>query len=185
MPRKAQRRTLSYFLGSCGQLSGSGKRPFYQIKLEADALAALLSQLDSAEKSENRMWFTLVATSENPSRLRLYSTRTPAFESRAARGYLRGDVFRVSGKESCNIDFSAPVGAGLLAEQLRAAQSRMRRFVLLRIPSRKQYLIEFVPDIDLEAVESPEHRGLAEAGVALAASVWGEDDFEDWEQAGV
>jgi len=179
-----KRRTIAYFNGSHGLLSLAGKPAFYQIRFDASVLEELISNLRAVADSDSRMWYTLTASSESLSRLRMYTSRTPDFELRASKCYLRGTLFRVSGKESANIDFSTD-GALLLAERLREAKTKMREFVLLRLPNRKKDIVEFWPDIELEALPSDEHLRLRQGGETLAAQVWCPEDFSDWElQAG-
>ena len=176
----SKRRTVAYFNGSHGILNPVGKPPFYRVRFDATVLEEWISELRTIANSETRMWHTLTATPEKASRLRMYVIRTPDFETQASRRYLRGTLFRISGRESVNIDFSSD-GALLLAERLREAKAKMRSFVLLRLPSRKKNLIEFVPDIDLEALHSDEHARLGQAGESMAAQLWGQEDFSDWE----
>jgi hypothetical protein len=107
----------------------------------------------------------------------------PDFEARAASIYLRGEPMRISGREgSVNIDFSGAIGGELLRQRLEAARKRSRKFLEIRIPRQCKNLIEFIPDLDLESLETAELSALAEAGLRMAAEVWPEDDFSDWEQ---
>ena len=175
-----KRRTVAYFHGSHGILNPVGKPPFYRVRLDATVLETLISELRTIADCETRIWHTLTATPEKASRLRMYVIRTPDFETQASKCYLRGTLFRISGRESVNIDFSSD-GALLLAERLREAKAKMRSFVLLRLPNRKKDVIEFVPDIELEALHSDEHARLGQAGESLAAQVLGPEDFSDWE----
>jgi hypothetical protein len=125
-----------------------------------------------------------VVTYDDPTRLRLVRGDTPGYEAGAATIYLRGEIVKVTGREgSCNIDFSGPVGALLLAQRLQAARQRMRSFLEIRVPNRqrKKNLIEFIPDTELEARESAEHQKLALAGEALAADTLAENEFSDWD----
>jgi hypothetical protein len=114
--------------------------------------------------------------------LTLTKGRTPKYELNALAGYARGDAFRVSGRnQSCNIDFSGGDGASLLAKCIRSAQSKMRRFVEIRVPSRSRDIVEFIPDTDLESAGSTEHDRLATVGGVLAGAVWNQEDFSDWD----
>jgi hypothetical protein len=69
----------------------------------------------------------------------------------------------------------------LLADRLRAGGEKMRRFVEIQVRSRKRNQVEFIPDIDLEAMETLEHEKLGRTGLTLAGEVWPESDFSDWE----
>lgn len=182
--RSAQpvKETIGYVGGFGGRLTGPGGRPFYQVRIRSAQVAELLKHLDNCAACADRSWFNLCATYDEPDRLRLTrDLETPAYEGQAAPIYLRGDVFRISGQEkSCNIDFSGPIGAALLAERLRAAQALMRDFMEIRVPNRKRQLVEFVPDVDLEAAQTPEHKKLALTGEALAGDLLAGDEFADW-----
>lgn len=180
--KNGSRKTIGYIECAQAELRGRSGRPFFRIRLEAAQTSDLLRLLKRCAASPNREWFALTSTHEKPERLKLTEQRTPNYEINAAPLYLRGEPVRISGDEgSCNIDFSGAVGGVLLMERLRSAQRRMRRFVEIRIPSRKRNLIEFIPDTDLEAMESAEHQRLAQAGGALAADTWSNEDFSDWE----
>ena len=176
----SKRRITAYFNGSHGIVNPEGKLPFYQVRLDASVVEELISHLQVIASSEDRPWHSLTATGENLSRIRMYVIRTPDFERQASRCYLRGTLFRISGRESMNIDFST-VGALLMAERLREAKAKMRSFILFRLPNRKKPVIEFVPDIELEALRSDEHARLGQVGQDLAAQVWEDEDFSDWE----
>jgi len=151
--------------------------------------ARLLAMLRQAARSKRR-WFYLVSSRPSPSRLRLADfDRTPAYERKAARNYVRREVYRITGQEdSCNIEFSSN-GAILLARELRGALARAREFLDLRVPHRKDgkrdELIEFIPDTDREAMPSEEIARLGMAGENLAGAVLEAEDFSDWERAGV
>ena len=176
-------RTIGYIRCFDCHLNGPGKQPFFRARLDVEQSEALVGNLKRCAESLERTWFTLAITYDELSKLRLIRAITPRFESDAAEAYLRGEVFRVTGRDrSCNINFSE-VGAGLLAARLQMARSRMRRFVEICVPNRhrERNLIEFIPDVDLEAVESPEHQKLAHTGEALAGETWNSDDFSDWE----
>jgi len=175
------RKTIDYVTCQLGELNTS--KAFYRARLTEPEVGQLVADLDRCAESDGPRWFTLTVTDEKPERLRLTEMPgAPQYELEAAAVYLRGDVFRVSGKaKSCNIDFSGRVGAVLLSERLRRAQARMRRFLEIRVPSRKRNLIEFIPDTDLEAADSPEHDKLAQAGEALGADLGSSDEFSDWE----
>ena len=82
----------------------------YRVRLDATVLEKLILELRNIANSETRMWHTLTATPEKASRLRMYVIRTPDFETQASRCYLRGTLFRISGRESVNIDFSSDGG---------------------------------------------------------------------------
>ena len=176
------RETVAYFESCFAELKGAKGRPFFRVRLDAAQAGSLIQRLEQCAGSRDREWFTLTSTHDKPERLRLTQPTTPNYEMNAAPVYLRGDAVRISGdRGSCNINFSGSVGGALLAERLRMAREKMRRFLEIRIPSRTWNLIEFIADIDLEAMESPEHRKLALTGGILAAELWGEEDFSDWE----
>lgn len=178
-PRAARGHVRAIF----AELNPPGKRPFYRARLEANEIGRLCQFLAECGTGQ-RDWFTLAAIQPDLTRLSLTKSRTPKYELSAAKDYARGDVFRVSGKnQSCNIDFSGGEGAALLARILKSAQSRMRRFVELRVPSRSRNIVEFIPDTDLEAADSAEHCRLAMTGEALAGVVWDQEDFSDWDTA--
>lgn len=181
MKQSGEQRTIGYVTGENGCITPNGK-PFYQVRLDAAALDDLLSILDRVGQTGERRWHLLAGTATEPSRLRCYRIPTPKFEQRAATCYLRGRIFRISGKESINVGFSVE-GASIIAERLRAIRQRMRRFVLFRVPDRKKDVLEFLPDVELEGIESREHARLAETGAKLAAQVLEPEDFSDWEQS--
>lgn len=180
MKRSTDQRTIGYVKGANGCITPDGK-PFYQLRLNASALNDLLSMLDQVARTDQRRWHALTATSEQPSRLRLYRSPTPAFEQNAPETYMRGTIFRISGRTSINITFSVQ-GALLMADRFRQALQQMRNFVIFRVPSRKGGLLEFLPDVELEGFASEEHARLGQAGARLAVNVWGREDFSDWEQ---
>ena len=179
MKRGSDQRAIGYVKGATGNIEPDG-RPFYRLQLDSSAIETLLSYLDQIAQTNERLWHTMTATSEHPSRLRLYRIPTPDFEQRASQIYV-GTLFRISGRESINVSFSCE-GALWIAKRFREARQRMRRFVLFRVPIREERLLEFVPDVELEAVTSQEHDRLGEVGGILAADVWGHEDFSDWEQ---
>lgn len=168
---------ISTFRGSHGALNAAN---FYQVRFEESVLQALISRLQIVANAQERCWHSLTSTDEDFSRIRIYKIRTPDFEMRAFNRYLRGTVFRISGQESMNIDFSVD-GALLLATRLQAAKDEMRSFVLLRLPHRKKPIIEFIADIELEQRRSGEHDRLGQVGQSMAVEVWGDEDFSDWE----
>ena len=180
MKQGTDQRTIGYVKGTNGCIIRDGK-PFYRVRLDASALNDLLSLLDQVAPTDERQWHALTATSELPSRLRFYRTPTPNFEQHAAKSYVRGTIYRISGRESINICFSVQ-GALLIANRFREAMQHMRNFVLLRVPGRKIDLIEFLPDLQLEAAASEEHARLGQTGESLTGQVWGQEDFSDWEQ---
>lgn len=184
--KKKVRQTLGYFDCLNGELNGPKGRPFFRVRLDKEWVERLRHALRDCAARGGRCWFTLTSTSEKPERLRLTEKQTPAYELNAESIYVRGEAVRISGdKGSCNIDFSGQVGASLLEERLETAQTRMRRFLDIRVPSRARNLIEFITDTELEAMPSPEHEKLAIASGLAAAEVLGAEDFSDWEEAGV
>lgn len=178
--RNKDQRTIGYVKGTNGCITQDGK-PFYRLRLDEAALNDLLSMLDQAARTDQRPWHMLTATAEQPSRLRFYRIPTPDFEQHAAKSYARGTIYRISGRESINISFSAQ-GALLFADRFREAIHHMRNFVLLTVPRRKIDLIEFLPDLELEGIASDEHARLGEVGARLASQAWKQEDFSDWEQ---
>ena len=174
-----EQRTIGFVKGTNGCITQDGK-PFYRLRLDAAVLDDLLPMLDQAARTDQRPWHMLTATAEQPSRLRLYRIPTPDFEQHAAKSYVRGTIYRISGRESINISFSVH-GALLIADRLREALQHMGNFVLLMVPCRKIDLIEFLPDVELERAASDEHARLGEAGLSIAAQVLGREDFRDWE----
>ena len=179
LKRNKDQRTIGYVKGTNGCITQDGK-PFYRLRLDEAALNDLLPMLDQAARTDQRPWHMLTATSEQPSRLRFYRIPTPDFEQHAAKSYVRGTIYRISGRESINISFSAQ-GALLFADRFREALQKMRNFVLLRVPRGKIDLIEFLPDVELERAASNEHARLGEAGLSIAAQVLVREDFRDWE----
>lgn len=177
-------RTFSYLQCLSARLNGKQARPFFWARLDRDQAQALVKDLTECAGNPEREWFLLTWTSDDVQRLRLLKGVTPDYERAAACDYARGDVFRVTGETSCNIDFSRD-GAAVLARRLQSALNRVRRFVEIRVPNRhnKRSLIEFVPDTDLEAAESPEHDKLALIGEAVGAELLAREDFADWESA--
>ena len=179
---RKQRRTIAYLACSFGELNGPKRQPFFRVRLDSEQIEELLGHLDACVAASGRKWFALTATHEKPERLRLTEDITPGYEINAAPIYLRGEPVRISGGEgSCTITFSGSVGAMLLAERLRAGREKMRRFVEIRVRSRTWNQVEFIPDIDLEAMETLEHQKLGRTGVTLAGEIWAGDDFSDWE----
>ena len=178
------RNTVGYVECAEGQLQGRNGRPFFRVRLDVSQTRVLLKYLDRCAASRNREWFTLTSTHDKPERLKLTRKRPPDYEVRAAPLYVRGDPIHISGNEgSCNIAFSGEFGGKMLADRLRTAQERMRRFVDMVVPNRKRQLIVFLPDVDLEAGISDEHQRLGQAGAALSATIWSSEDFADWESS--
>lgn len=181
--RAKHRETIAYIEGEDGELNGPNRRPFFRVRLTKAQAAELLKYLVGCASSNGREWYTLTTTHERPSRLRLTrELRIADYEQQAASIYLRGEPVRISGEDgSCNINFSGAVGGKLLVERVEAAIKRARRFLEIRILSRKRNLIDFLPDVELEALESVEHQKLANMGALLATQSWSGEDFSDWE----
>lgn len=158
-----------------------GSNPFLSVLLTASQANALIKELRRCG-AQPRHWFTLVATRENPRRLRLKAEPTPEFEEDASPLYLRGDILRVTGTEgtSCNIAFSNFAAMGL-AERIEEAAGRMRNSLELRVRSRRRSLVEIIPDVDAAIADAPELDGIGRAGAILAGSVLPIEDFSDWE----
>jgi len=167
------------------ELRGPSGKPFFVARLVGSEAQALLAHLRELANRNDRSWFILSSTTPDPKRLRIVDLdRTPEYEEAAARHYLRGEVFRVTGKDdSCNINFSGPIGATLLAHCLEGALNRMKEYIELVVPNRhgKRDLVEFIPDVDIITTTLPEHEGLALAGEAAAVQVLEQEDFSDWE----
>ncbi len=167
-------------VGRFGQL---GNDPFFRVRLEAAQLRALERELRACAKHERR-WYTLVATRDNPRRLRLKSESTPDFEAKASRVYLRGEAFRVTGRAgvSCNVAFSSRTALELCG-CIERARAGMRKFVEFRVASRRYPLVEFISDADLGAADAArDDDRLARAGAILAARTLEPEDFSDWER---
>ena len=180
--KKQSRKTVGYVICDSGELNGPKGRPFFRVHLDRRQIQELAQLLKTCADRGERRWFTLTSTAERPERVRVTEGLTPAYEAKASPIYLRGKPIGISGNDgSCNINFSGPVGSGLLTDRLETASEAMRRFVEIRIPSRAHNLIEFIPDTRLEATESAEHQKLAVAGESMASEAWAEDDFRDWE----
>lgn len=167
------------------ELASPLSKPFFLgclAKLEA---RQLLGYLEDLGRRPGRFWYDLVSGRPDPKRLRLVRLlRTPEYELAAETNYLRGDIFRINGKQnSCHINFSGPIGARLLAEQLRSALERTRNTIDIVVPNRhrKKDLVEFIADADREANPSDEHNRLAQAGEVMAAELLPAEDFSDWD----
>lgn len=159
-------------------------KPFFRAILDLVEGRSLHSLIDHLAHQPGRRWYYIVSSNPDPKRLRVVDlNRTPAYEQSAAPNYLLGQVFRVSGKgKGFNINFSGPVGAGLLADRLQVAISQAKNEIELVIPNRRERdLIEFVADTQREFTPSTEHQRLTDAGAAMAASAWPAEDFSDWE----
>lgn len=163
-------------LGDSGSL---GKRPFYSVRLAVSAARDLATELERWAQTD-RGGATLTITSDNPNRMRIKPDHLPEYEAAAQGSYVRGDSFRITGKNSCNISFTRG-GAGSLANALRIALQKSSRYVLVRIASSAHDLIEFIPDAELGS--RPIDEVLAAAGAELAGAVWAGEDFSDWEVA--
>jgi hypothetical protein len=159
-----------------------GAKPFFWARLDKPTATEFAARLKACAKQQRR-WYTLAATYENPRRLRLMLERTPEFESSAAPLYVRGDVLLVSGSPgvSCNIAFSSGAAADL-SECLTRAMPHARRWVEFRVASRKRAMVEFIPDTELESMPSREHAALGRAGLALATKILPPENFSDWER---
>lgn len=177
-------KTIAYIPCFGCELDGPDKKPCFRVRLDRQRVGDLIKHLKVHTKERGRGWFIITVTYNDMTRLKLVKGVTPGYESSAADVYLRGEILRVSCTDrSCNITFSQQDGIRSLVTRLQAVQERMRRFLEIRIPNRRREkdLIEFIPDIDLEAMESAEHEKLSQVGGALAAEVWADDDFRDWE----
>lgn len=167
------------------EINGPKGKPFFVALLSAEQGQLLLTMLEELVAQEGRYWYFLTSTSPDPTRLRLVDlNRTPEFERAAGKNYLRGEIFRVTGKsDSCNINFSAPVGAKLLADRLRTTLTRSKKFLQIVVPNRhgNKDLIEFIADVDCESSAVEEAGRLGSLGSALAAVVLEPEDFSDWE----
>ncbi len=175
-----------YMEAKAVQLNFPGVRPFAVLRLDQHSVAGLMALLDDARQSGGRRWFLLSITADSLQRIKFLDLgRTPQYESRAAKHYLRAGQFRVTGRSgSCNIEFSTK-GAELLREQLAAAQAEMRDWLEIRIhksTSRRDHLLEFVPDTESEKLEvGSEAEKLGLAGQALFQTTLEAEDFSDWE----
>lgn len=171
--------------GADAKAESSGELRSFRIRLERTAAGELVRLLATPDTSLRRPGYILVVTSDNMNRLRVVRDRLPAYESRAAACYVRGDLARVTGTaRSCNIFVSA-LGAELIAKELSDAAARAREWVEFRarIVQRRRSgtrsMLEFVPDIEVAARDF--ERRLGAAGESLAAESWPAGDFADWE----
>lgn len=185
MVRKTRSTVAGYVTCEQVELRGPTAKPFFCARLGITEAKKLLELLTRLAGSETRDWYYLVSSTPNLERLRLVDLdRTPAFERAAAQDYLRGELFRVSGgSDSCNIEFSAPVGARLLAERLRSTLTRARCHIQIVVPNRhgKKDLVELIADTDSAADDGDEFDRLGSAGEELAAQTLPAEDFSDWE----
>jgi hypothetical protein len=185
MVRKTGRVLVGEVVGKDAQLVSdkSGFRKF-AVRLPVDAAARLLALLSQPEDGASRHGFIYTATQEKLNRLRLLRDPPPLYELRAARHYLRSDVVRVSGTQrSCNI-YVAPQGVAAVSALLGAAIADAQEWLEMRVRvvhrrGGQRCVLEFVPDTEIKA--RLEERRLGEAGAALAAEVWTEESFRDWE----
>ena len=182
---KTGRRGIGEFQGSEGRIAADavGLKQF-TIQLLKTSLAELADLLGQGSQ---RSGFILTVTREKLNRLRVLCDPPPQYELHAARYYLRSDVVRITGSDkSCNISIS-PQGVASVQSLLRAAANEANKWVEMRarVVHRRggsRSLLEFIPDTDIAA--EAERRRLGEAGTALTAEVWPDDDFADWEQPG-
>jgi len=169
------------------ELNPQAGRGFFRARLQCEDARLLADRLDECAAA-GREWYFLSWKPPALERLSLvHLERTPAYERQAGADYLVNQIFRVTGRESsCNVNFSGPVGGPLLASRIRRASARAQEWLEIRVDviSRKRctYLIRFVADLDAKSI-TDEHDRLAQTAEVIAAQVWGEDDFSDWERA--
>lgn len=163
--------------------------PFLSARLSIPHARELRDRLDQLAQSDGREWYFLVWSSPDIRRLRLVhmesADRTPAFERKAWRVYLRNELFRVTGRDqSCNINFSGATGAASLRNCLDRVLPDAVDFIEIsvRVISRKKksYLLEFFADTTMPCDLSEAER-IGAAGEGLAQENWGCEDFSDWE----
>jgi hypothetical protein len=174
-----------YVSGEEGELGGPDGDPFYRVRLSLNAAAELADLLEQAAAVEGRRWFHLTAKEGDASKLKFVDFgRTPQYELQAPPHYVRGQQFRVTGRDaSCNIEFSKD-GASRLAAELREASSEARAFVVMGVAKgspRRDHMVSFRADTEPTAAGSAELVALGLAGAALAEQVWPEEDFSDWD----
>ncbi len=170
---------VGYVEGFGGELRPADPKRFYRVRLTGAAIDKLGSFLEARPEGE-RAERVIAATAENVNRLRVMTRTAPAYEVRAQREYVRGDILTVRGKTSISIYVRIPDGGRLLRQRLDSARQRMLEWVELRA-NRLRNLLEIVPDADLISREDSK---LGEAGAGLAAVVLPDEDFRDWERAG-
>ena len=193
--RNSGRRGLGQVLGFDGEIRAddNGRLREYRVRLGADQCRQLRAILRPGNGRSARAWLSLTATRYKPrgdlNRVRVSESQPPAYEQRAASAYLPGDLVRVVGtKDSCNLRLPS-VAVDMFCDRLRAAEEQARNWLELRarVTHRREesssYMVEFVPDIDIEA--AVEDRLLGKTGAALAAQMAVANEFRDWEDAGV
>jgi hypothetical protein len=171
------RRVIGYVTGRSGVFD---RRPFYQIRLDKDA-SAQFDQLLSKGNAAGRCTVAVSVSYHQPDRLRVTEIDPPDYELRAVTGYVRGDTIRIQGREgvSCGLDLSARFGVPLVREQLRGATQRAVEYLVMRIPSRKRDVIEFIPDVDLTHSDVDT---FVAGSVTAAMSILPAEEFSDWEK---
>jgi hypothetical protein len=118
-------------------------------------------------------------------RITLTLAPPPAYEQRATGYYVRGTAISVqAGDSSCNIVCTGP-GAIALADALVDGASKAKQVVHVVVErgnGKRDDMVHVIPDLERAAATAERDSDrLAAAGPALAALVWGEDDFSDWE----
>jgi hypothetical protein len=158
---------------------------FYRVELVCHAALDLQGLLTKSRDWVSRRWVTVTASYHDPNRLRVTHAPPPAYESRAADSYFRGDAMRVTGVEgsSINLDLSSRFAVQSLNELIASATARAKEFIVLRVPNRKRDLIEVLADVDLPTPQTDEEQRLGASGAGLAATVLPAEDFSDWEQS--
>ena len=174
---KDGRRVLGFVRGQQGVL---GSDPFFVIHLPKEAAVALDQLLGSSDGSR-RCTVTITITSHQPNRLRITEIDPPQYESKACETYLRGDTMRVNGGigKTCGLDLSARFGVPAIRSQLREALDQADEFIVLRVPSRKHDLIEFIPDTAISTVSND---AMLQASMSSAAQLLPAEEFTDWEK---
>lgn len=162
-----------------GQFGALGTNPFYQVRFVRSQVDQLVSMFRACA-NDLSVRHTLAVTHEAPNRMRLRRNEQPEYERHAAALHLRGDIFRVQGKDrSCNIEFGA-LAAREMADRLELARDRMKTFMVWRVPSRRFSLLDIIPDVDL--VSPTDADNLASSSSSAAASTWTPESFADWER---
>jgi hypothetical protein len=184
-----KRNTIGQVYGTDGHLGEDSGEPFFQIHLARSAADEMRTLLGRATvEDDSRTWVIITADHSNANRLRVTTVEPPAYERDAAANYFRGDVLRVSGRpgRSCNLDLSSRFALREFCRVMDDARARSINFTVLRVPSRKNDLVEWIPDAELHPDARhgmDEAARLGQTGAVIAGEVFGDADFSDWEGA--
>lgn len=182
---KTGRLSLGAVVGTHGAATfrEDGLLASYRVRLAVDQVKRLVQLLAEAPRvPPGRM---LAVTTENWNRIRIVARPLPRYEQRAARTHIRGDVIRVTGRDSLNIDATRR-GADLLIQGLTDESARAREWidfsasVVRATPTEgPRSLVEIAADTELAGALDAARIGTT--GASLAEAVWPADDFSDWE----